>query len=272
MSRITDYLRLIDDPRQPPLTPGHPSDPALLSLLVHLAAEDGVVKGDEFALLQRVRADLEPGELLEWASAEARQPLDLYAVTAAVTSEEDRWNVLRFAARVVAVDGDPAVVEVGRLDQVALHLGLPAGAARQVLDEVIATGGAVSEEQLRDALRNMWWDVLRPRHEPLSGPLAAVVPADATAVCSVLLEPAPGEDTPEEEVAGIYLEGLAARFDSGPVFVGWADIRHYTRVPVPGAAFHVKTTSGRHLSMTPARLRDLGALVDHVYGRRPARR
>jgi uncharacterized tellurite resistance protein B-like protein len=267
MSRITDYLRLIDDPRQPGLQPGHPSDPALLSLLVHLAAEDGVVGGDEFALLQRVRADLAPGELLQWASDEAREPLDLQGLTAAVTSEEDRWNVLRFAARVVAVDGDLAVVEVGMLDQVAHHLGLPDGAARQVLDEVIATGGPVSEEQLRDALRNMWWDVLQPRHEALSGPLARVVPAQSTPLCSVLLQ-----GPLDEEVAGLYLEGLAAQFDSGPAFVGWAEIRHYTRVPVPGAAFHVRTTSGRHLSMTPPRLRDLGALVDHVYGRRPARR
>lgn len=263
MSRITDYLRLIDDPKEPPLTPGHPHDPALLALLVRLAAEDGVVQGDEFALLQRVRSDLDPGSLLSWASEQAARPLDLDTLAEITETEDDRWNVLRFAARMVAMDGDPAEVEIGRLDQVARHIGLPGGSARQVLEEVVATGGPVSERHLREALRNMWWDVLLPRHDALQGPLSTVVPQRSSALCSVLLG--------EEEVAGLYLEGLAARFDSGADFVSWESIRHYTRVPVPGAAFHIRTTDGRALTIAPPQLRDLGALVDLVYGRRPSR-
>ncbi|MCA9571112.1 MAG: hypothetical protein KC656_24905 [Myxococcales bacterium] len=68
------------------------------------------------------------------------------------------------------------------------------------------------------------------------------------------------------EVAALYVEGLAAAFESGPDFVAWPAIRTYTRVPVPGASFHLKTAD-RHLKMNDPRMRDIGALLDYVYGR-----
>lgn len=264
MSRVDEYLKLIDDPKHPALTPGHPADAALLSLLVQLAWSDGVVQGDEFALLQRVRPDLDPGDLMTWADEVAAGTLDLDALAAAAPSQDDRWNVLRLAARMVCLDGDVAEEEVDHLQEIAAHLRLPDGAGRRVVDEVVARGGEVTRAQALDALRNMFWDVLIPSRDELAGPLASVVPADARPVCSISLDGL--------EVAGLFLEGLAGSFDGGPAFVRWSDIGTYTRVPVPGAGFHLHTREGRHLSMSDPRLRDIGALLDFIHGRTPVPR
>lgn len=264
MSRVDEYLQLIDDPDHPPLAPGDPADRALLSLLVHLAWSDGVVEGDEFALLQRVRPDLDAGDLMHWADQTAAAPLDLDALARAAPTPDERWGALRLAARMVCLDGEVADEEVDQLQEIATHLGLADDAARRAVDEVVARGGEVSREQALDALRHMFWDVLVPSREPLVGPLAGVVPADARPVCSIALD--------DQEVAGLFLEGLVGRFDDGPAFVRWSDIATYTRVPVPGAGFHLRTRDGRHLSMTDPRLRDIGALLDFLHGRTPVPR
>ncbi|MCA9494338.1 MAG: hypothetical protein KC621_30640, partial [Myxococcales bacterium] len=129
------------------------------------------------------------------------------------------------------------------------------------LDEVIARGGAVDEALVRDALRHMCWDVLMPSRDPLESDLERAVPPGSRMLCSIRLD--------EDEVAGLYAEGLAARFDDGAAFVAWDDILSYTRVPVPGAAFHLRTRDGRDHAMSDPRLRDVGALLDLAHGRKP---
>ena len=119
-------------------------------------------------------------------------------------------------------------------------------------------------DALTDALRHMFWDTLVPDRDELESDLASVVPEGAGAVCRVLLHD-------DSEVAGIFTQGLAARFDHGPAFVRWDEIERYTRVPVPGAAFHLLTAKGNH-SMSDPRLRDVGALLDVIYGRVPVNR
>ncbi len=259
MPRVDDYLQLIDDPSRPALRPGDPADPVLQSLLVHLAFADGVVQGDEFALLQRVRPDLPPGELMEWATEVVAVPLSMPHVRSTCPDEAAAWSCLRFAARVVCLDGDLHAEELEHLRGMAHELGLPTEAASTVVRELVATGGAVSEDQVRASLRHMIWDVLVPSHDGLTSALAGVVPAGVQVVCSIALD--------GDEVAALYVEGLAGYFDSGPVFVPWADIATYTRVPVPGAAFHLVTVADRDLSMSDPRLRDVGALLDLIYGR-----
>ena len=113
----------------------------------------------------------------------------------------------------------------------------------------------------RDALRHMWWDVLVPSRDPLESDLEGVVPPTARPICTIRLG--------EVEIAGLFAEGLAARFDGGSAFVRWDEIRSYTRVPVPGAAFHLRTRDGRDHAMADPRLRDVGALLDLAHGRKP---
>jgi hypothetical protein len=110
----------------------------------------------------------------------------------------------------------------------------------------------------------MFWDVLVPSRDDLESALAGVVPTGLEAVCSIRLD--------AEEVAGLYVEGIAARFDEGPAFVRWAEIVAYTRVPVSGAAFHLRMVDGRTFAMADPRLRDVGALLDFIYGRTPVPR
>jgi len=263
MARVDQYLALIDDPGVPSLGRPHPDDDVLLALLVHLAFSDGVVQGDEFALLKRVRPDLDDGELMMWAMEEAGRPLDAEGLARVLASPQDRWSGLRFAARMVCLDGDVAEEELTELRRLAELLELPLARVQEAVDEIVASG-MTHPDALTDALRHMFWDTLVPDRDELESDLASVVPEGAGAVCRVLLHD-------DSEVAGIFTQGLAARFDHGPAFVRWDEIERYTRVPVPGAAFHLLTAKGNH-SMSDPRLRDVGALLDVIYGRVPVNR
>jgi hypothetical protein len=264
MSRVAQYLKLIDDPRSPPLVPGDPADEPLLALLVHLANEDGVLQSDELALLHRVRPDLDDDGVRRWVAEVAGRPFDLGALAEVAPTPEERLDVLRFAARMVCLDGEITLEERGGLDEIARRLHLGIDAPQAALDEIVARGGPVPEKQVRAALRNMFWDVLLPSRDDLASTLAGVVPTGLAPVCSIHL----GAD----EVAGLFVEGLAGRFDEGPAFLRWSEIVAYTRVPVPGAAFHLRAADGRTLAMSDPRLRDVGALLDFIYGRAPVPR
>lgn len=261
MSRPRAVLRLVDHPDQPALTPGDPADPALWSLLVGLATKDGVVAPDELALLRRVRPDLGDDGLRARIDETARAGIDWAALRAVATDADVAFDVLRLAARMVALDGTVADAELGTLRELAAHLGLPESAPRQALSEIVAEGGPVDPATVRHALRSMWWDVLLPSRDPLESDLDRVVPAGASLLCSIRLG--------DREVAGLFVEGLAGRFDGGPSFVAWDHIASYTRVPVPGASFHLRTKDGTDHAMTDPRLRDVGALLDLVHGRQP---
>lgn len=264
MSRVADYIERIDDPSLPPLILDHPADGPLLEWMVHLAAEDGEVQGDEFALLQRLRADLAPGALLAWAASVAVRPPDLEPLRSIVVDPVERFDLLRLAARMVAMDGEVAEAERGSLWDLAELLSLPDGDVERALDEVLATGRAVSEERVRDALRHMRWEALLPSRDPAGPELSAVVPEGATPLCTASVG--------GEEVMALFAEGLALRCDDGTAFVRWEEIARYTRIPVVGAAFHLQTTDGRELSIRDPRLGDAGALVDQVFERPPVRR
>jgi hypothetical protein len=261
MSRVRAFLRLIDRPDLPPLEPGDPADPALWGLLVALASDDGRVTADERALLARVRPDLKGPALDGWIASLGTAGLDLAALRALAADADTALDVLRLAARIVALDGDVADGELGQMARIASALGLPATAPRSVLGEVVAEGGPVEPATVRDALRNMWWDVLLPSRDPLESDLERVVPASASLLCSIRL----GDD----EIAALCLEGIAARWDGGASYVPWDQIAAYTRVPVSGASFHLRTRAGADHTMTDPRLRDVGALLDLVHGRQP---
>jgi hypothetical protein len=264
MSRPRALLDAIDRPDLPPPEP-KPEDAPLWSLLVHLAADDGSVGMDEFGFLARLRPDLDDAGLFAWANPISEAPIDWPGL--ARFRGEGAFDVMRLAARMVALDGEIDAVELGILDELARVLALGAGAPRASLDEVVARGGGVQLEQVKDALRNMWWDVLLPSRDPLESDLDQVVPPGSTLICSIRLG--------NEEVAGLHAEGLAARFDGGPAWVAWDQIASYTRVPVPGASFHLRTRpqegapEGVDHAMVDPRLRDVGALLDLVHGRAP---
>ena len=257
MSRVSQYLELISDPGLPSLSPGDPSDGVLWALLVHLAFSDGVVQGDEFALLERVRADLDPSDLMEWAMAQAMEDFDVASLAAVVARGEAPIDVLRFAARMICLDGDVADEEQLLLVDLASTLGLGPLAPSEVIDEIVARGGTLSTDRVTESLRNMMWVSLVPRRgDPEAADMVVAAP-NGEAVCTLNLG--------DEEVGALYIDGLLARFDDGPAFVPFDRITTYTRVPVPGAGFHLRTVTGDHHSVSNHRMRDLGALLDYLF-------
>ena len=263
MSRIDAYLQLIDEPSRPALSDAHPDDDVLLGLLAHLAFADGVVRDDEVALLRRVRPSLSADAARGWAEAASRNPLDVPALLRALPNEPERWAAVRVAARMVALDGDVASAERAQLLRLARAFGFSDAVVDRAIHEVVAVVDRASPDAVTDALRQMFWDALVPDREPLGSALAAAVPAGCRLVCRVSVRTA----ATDEEVGGVFAEGILLPFDDGPAFVRWDTVDGYTRVPVPGAAFHLRT-GGRVRSVSDPRLRDLGALLDAVYGRR----
>lgn len=123
MSRIHDYLSALNDPAVT-VRPGHPHDPLLLSLMVHVAFADGEVEENEFALLGRLVPDKEPGELLMWVAAEAEKPLDLPALAAAFPEPQDREALLTFAGHMAWGDNQLETSEVQLIARLAQALGI----------------------------------------------------------------------------------------------------------------------------------------------------
>ena len=258
MSRVAEYLALIEQPGHPPIRGEHPHDAPLLSLLVHLAYSDGIVQDDELALLSRIRPDLDVAGVMEWAAGVAGQSFDPRKMAAAIPDSSERWTTLQLATRMVCMDGDVAIEEMGILRDLAEVFDLDEAAPDRAVREVVAPGGAIARERVSASLRNMMWDRIHPTRDEPESDLLQVEPADATHVCTMTMD--------DEEVAALYFEGLLARFEAGPRFVRWTDIVSYTRVPVPGASFHLHTEQ-LHLKMSDPRMRDVGRLLDFIYGR-----
>lgn len=258
MSRVADYIALIEDPEAPPLSVGHPLDEALLTLMVFLAYSDGVLHVDELALLARMRPDLTIDGVRRWVDQQADITFDSAGLAADLPGPVERWQAMRLATRMVCMDGDVAEEELMVLSDLARAFGLDAHAPQRAVREVVANGGPISEDRLRSSLRNMLWRQTLPTREEPEADLAGTAPSDAEHIATVLL----GDD----EVAALYLEGLAVMAEAGARFVAWPAIRTYTRVPVPGASFHLHTEH-EHLKMSDPRMRDIGALLDYIYGR-----
>jgi len=259
MSRVEEFLALIDDPDAPALAQPHPDDGPLRDLLLHLALADGIVEADEIALLMRVRPDLTHDDVVAWAMASFERPFDPSPLAKIATSEARGRDILRFAARMVCLDGDIAADEVRSLQELAEVMSLPADAPRAAIDEIVARGGDITRERVAESLRNMLWRELVPTRDDLGPDFTAVCPEDLTPVCVLTLD--------DRQVGALFFEGLVAHFDQGPTWIAFENMASYTRVPVHGAAFHLHTLDGHHLSISKPRMRDLGALCDFICGR-----
>jgi uncharacterized tellurite resistance protein B-like protein len=123
MSRIQQFLNVLNDPAAR-LDPGHPEDPLLLSLMVHVAFADGEVEENEFALLGRLCPDKELGELLMWITQEADKPLDLQALADTYPAPSDRDQLLTFAGHMAWGDNQLETSEVQLIARLANFLGV----------------------------------------------------------------------------------------------------------------------------------------------------
>ena len=145
------------------------------------------------------------------------------------------------------------------LETLTQAVGLQPEAAAMAINEIVAQSGEITRERVSSSLRNMLWRHLVPERAEVAPALAEVCPEDLEPVCVLTLD--------DEQVGVLCFDGLAARFDQGAAWFSFHELGSYTRVPVYGAAFHVRTAGGQHLSMSDPRMRDIGALFDFIYGR-----
>jgi len=259
MTRVDDYLNLVDDPGRRALTPGHPADDALLALLVHVAFSDRAIDASELAFLQRVLPGREEAQLTAWVEQVGAIPLDMQAVAQALPTPEERWKGLRFAARMAWKDGAIQDEERALLESLATGLELGPRAVDRVLAEMQGRAGAeVPADKLAEAAESVTWSAVQLLDEPVVGPIAEVAPDHAKPVRVVALD--------DVVVMGLYAQGLAAHFLEGTAFIAWSDLVTYTRVPTFGAAVQLHTEDGGTWTLVDSRLRGVTLLLDRLFG------
>jgi hypothetical protein len=231
----------------------------VLGLMVHVAFSDGIVHEDEFTLLQELMPRRDPNELLDWVHTTAEEPLDHEALARALPDEADRWKTLRFAAQMAWTDRQLNSSEVQLLVSVAAGLGFGLDAVETVLNDLVGRVHAkVTTAEVDAALAGMRWEELVFVPGPPHSGLARVVPGGAVVRGCLLLDGV-------ERIA-IGDTGFAASFREGEAWVGWNEVRSYSRVPVFGAALRLETRDFRARTLGDVRLRVVGALLDRVYG------
>jgi hypothetical protein len=231
-----------------------------------MAASDGTVHDRELDFLQQVRKDLPNRESVEfWVHSSARQPVVLDQLSTQITTPDDRWKTLRFAARMAWKDGEIAESEVEFLRQLAAALTLPNGAVDRVLREMRPDDGQrfVAERILR-ALLDVHWDSVQLASGSLvSEDLIGVSPPRLEVVARVGLE--------KVEVMAIGTDGLVARFQEGAAFLPWADLVTYTRERGLGEALRLHTEDGRSYTLVDARMAGLALVLDRLLDSSAAR-
>jgi len=117
MSRIDDWMTVFNDPKRRSLAGQDPADPALFSLLVHVAWADGQVVEAEFDLLQRLFPGHDLGVVLERVAAVSAEPLELPELMKHFAQQPDRLLALaeRMALRDHQVhEGEMALIQTLR--------------------------------------------------------------------------------------------------------------------------------------------------------------
>lgn len=264
MTRVDDFLDLVDNPARHALTPGHPADDALLALLVHVAFSDGEVDDAELDFLQRVLPGRDRGQLAAWVAQVGATPLNIRAVAQALPTEDERWKGLRFAARMAWKDGTIEAEERSMLAGLARGLDLGLDAVDRVLAEMQGrVGDRVDPTRLAEAVDGVPWASVQILDEAVSGTIAEAAPRGVQLCRAVALD--------DVVVAALYAEGLSAHFLEGTAFVTWNDLVTYTRVSTMGAAVQLHTEDGRTWTLVDSRMRGLALVLDRLFGAQRAR-
>lgn len=261
MSRVDDYLELVDNPSRRALDPGHSADNALLALLVHVAFSDAKVEKNELAFLAKALPGRTDAELLSWVEREAGNQLNWEALKDALPTIEERLKGLRFACRMAWKDGTIQPEEQVLLDEMASQLDLGPSAVSRVLFEMQGYAkGTVSMDKLVDSIQGLQWDTVQVAGGELESDLRHVVPEGLELVARFGVE--------QVEVAAVFEEGLAANFLEGSNFVAWSELVAYTRVSTLGASLQLHTESGRTWTLVDTRMRGLSLLLDRLFGQK----
>ena len=105
MSRIQEFLDIVEGRRTAPLEGESPEDTLLRAVLAHTAVADGTLAPAERALLQPLFPRLGPAAVERWLAKVSGQPFDYEALLAAFPRPEDRDRLVRLATAMSDVDG-----------------------------------------------------------------------------------------------------------------------------------------------------------------------
>lgn len=264
MSRVRDYLNLIEDPSSARLEPGDPADGALLALLAYVAFSDGEVADQELEFLQKVLPHRDPEALRAWAAEAGQMELDLAIVADAMPTISERLTCLRFCARMAWKDGVIDEREHNLLVQLAEVFEFPAGTLQRILDEFRGRiNGAPSLEDLKEAFDGTGWGAVQHGSGQMRSELNDLVPEGSTVVGRVGLD--------NVEVIGVLDTGVVGRFREGKAFLPWDEIVGFTRVPTLEAALVLRTEAGGRWTLVDHRLNGLAAVFTRLFEPPPER-
>ena len=259
MPQLDDSLEL-HAPSRSALTPGRAADDALMRLLAHMACSDGVVHDDELEFLARVRPGLNRNQLRDWALKHGGDELELAGVISALTTPDEQWKCLRYAARMAWKDAELADEERELLNRLADGMKLPSGAVERVLAEMSPDDGQrYTEERILKCLMEIHWDAVQlASGELVSADLLAVTPHSTRLVARIGLE--------SVEIMAICTGGISARFLEGAAFLAWSDIVTYTRTFELGSSIRLHTETGASHTLVDGRLAGLAVFLDRLVG------
>ena len=111
MSRLDDFIAILNGTKTMPLEGVHHHDGILLSILIHAAFSDGIVVEEEFDLLLRMMPGLELGEALSVVSEESQRPMDFDALQSIFPNPAERAALVRAVSFMIASDNQIAPSE-----------------------------------------------------------------------------------------------------------------------------------------------------------------
>lgn len=261
MDRLHVVVDLLDDQRDPRVTPGSPADDALLTLLSHMALRDDAFDDREVEMLAAVLPQWNATSLRAWLGRVASQPLDLYAIADKLDTDDLRWLAMRYCARMALADDHLDPEERSLLEAMSRVLHLPPSSVDQVLDEVRQLRPP-TREAIEAALAHAGWDAPVFADGPVqSQDLLRVLPPGLTPIQRVGVDGA--------EVLGLYVEGLVGRFLEGVAFLPWTDIVTTSQGKGLASSVRLHTQDGQIFSLVDGRLSGITRILQRL---RPERR
>ena len=237
-----------------------PGDRALLDLLGHVAAADGVLTDTELLFLHRVKPRSDSQAIKAWVRGLVERPMQVRALAKAIVRREDRLRALRFAIRMAWKDGDVGVEERQLLDDAAAAFDLPKGTVEALVTDMMGrTNNTIDSERLLTALVETTWRGAKSKGGELSSEaLRSVVPEGSKPLARVML-------SDRGESLAFFREGIAAMFQEGAGFLLWRDMVCYTRYPILGAAVEFVTEDGQSWHLVDARLAVVCNILDSTF-------
>ncbi len=260
MSRVDDALQQLQTSAGSAIRLGnHPTDDALVKLLVHMALSDGVLDDAELRMLRRIMPEFSDDEIRAWIDQELAAGLDLPAIAKVLDTDDRRWITLRFAARMAWRDEELADEEHDFLAHLATALELPEGALDRVLREMTGPPAERLEPTYLASILSMmpWGAADFAEGDVQSTDLIPHVPPGAEPVARI------GVD--QSEVIGIYDRGIVARFGEGSAFLHWNRIVSCARGSGLESSVRIHTDDGRIWSLVDARLSGIGLFFDRLF-------